>query len=374
MNHKKIAEDKTLKDTVEIVRLASNAKGITDISVGQPDFKPPRGILKQGYEGYGPVGGYKELRELIAKKFGKENKIKTSAENIIVTTGSLEGIILCLLSVADNKNEVLVPNPGFITYDDAVLLTGAKPVYYNFTKDCRIDIKSIKRKITKKTKAIILNSPGNPMGNVFSRKELKELVKVLKSKKIYVISDEVYEKYTYGKPHISIGEFEEIKDKVITVNSFSKTYGIPGWRIGYMNVPISLVGTIKNIKISTSICAPTISQMAAVRLLKGKDSFIRKNIIVFKRRRREMIKMLDRMNVNYAVLEGSFYVWLDLRYLKKKSMKIFKELLERGLMVMPGNIFGKNGEGYIRLSYAKDMKAIRKGMKILGKYLPRKAL
>ena len=342
-------------------------RDVINLAVGQPDFKPPAQLLaalKENIEkstGYMPIEGLEELRTLIRKKLLKENKVKT--KNVIITTGAIEAIFDSMLACLQKNSEVILFSPYYGKYTAAPYIIGANIKTISL-KNNRPNLNELEQKITKNTKMIVINTPSNPSGIVYSKDEIKHIIEIIEKYDLILLSDEVYEKYVYdGNKHVSPGEFS---DKVITVNSFSKTYGFPGLRLGYLAGIDEIINPILDIHMSNTTCSPYMHQKAATVALSGDYKFF--NITSFDKRRRIVMKKLDEFGINYIYPAGTFYVYI---YIDKDCMKIVNNLIEQKILVMPGKFFGDTCNS-IRISYTIDDKLLEKGLKLFTKTIVEK--
>ncbi len=341
----------------------TNNKKIISMGPGEPDFPPPKGVIDSVRKNaprathYTPTEGLKELRTAVSKKLLKENKIRTDPENVIITNGSNESIAISLMCIMDPGEEVLVPDPGYIDYRPVIELLNGFPVPYKISEEDKFELNpdTVKESINKgKTKAMIINTPANPTGNVLKRKTLEELASIAIDNNLLIIADEAYEKFVYGKAkHISIASLNGVQNNVITLQSFSKTYAMTGFRVGYSTGPEKIINAMKKVHIYTSISAPTISQFAAIDALKTGSAYIEKMRSEYERRGAFLHKRLEGMGFNCNTPEGAFYLFPSIKEFGMKSEKFARMVLEKAkVAVLPGTEFGKNGEGFIRLSYA----------------------
>lgn len=335
-----------------------------NLAIGQPDFKPPQvmlNVLKENIDtntGYTDIKGLPELRELIKKKLQKENKIKT--EKVIITNGAIEAIFDSMLTHLKSDSEIILFSPYYGKYTTVpnILGTNIKTISM---KNNRPDLEILEHNVSKKTKMIVLNSPCNPTGIVFTKDEIKHLVEIVDRHDLILLSDEVYEKYIYdGKKHISPGKYS---DRVITINSFSKTYGFPGLRLGYLAGISKLIDPIINTHMSNTTCSSHMFQKAAIATMKSnKNSF---DLSVFDTRRKQIMKLLDQNNISYIYPEGTFYMYI---HINEDSVKLSNKILDKNLLVMPSKIFGDN-KNALRISYAVNDGILKKGMEILIPFL-----
>lgn len=364
----------------KLLKVAVERKDVISFGPGEPDYLPPKHIikaaqeaLKKGYTHYSPPAGRMELLEELAKKLKKENKVSVSPEDIIVTAGSTEAIFLSLLTLVDPGEFVMVPDPGFIIYiPDVEMLNGYPVSIPMYEKNgWQFDPDDIRKLITepKKLKAIILNTPANPTGVVYSRKVLEEIADIAIDNDLIIISDEAYEKFVYSGKHISIGSLNGMENHVITTNTFSKTYGMAGFRVGYAAGPRKIIEAMKDLHVYSSISAATPCQMAAVAALKGPQTHIKKIVSDFKKRMKLIVKRINEIDkLQCLEPQGAFYCFA--RYdLKMDSTKLAEEILAKAkVAVIPGHDFGRFGEGYLRFSYATSLPKIEEGMDRVEKF------
>ncbi|MBS3151266.1 pyridoxal phosphate-dependent aminotransferase [Candidatus Woesearchaeota archaeon] len=364
----------------ELLRIMHEVKGIISLSAGEPDFSTPKPLLRYGASiihkstHYTPTQGLKELREAICKKLKRENKINASPENIVVTTGSQEAIFASLLTTTDPKSQVLIPNPGYLAYLPAIELSDGKPVSYKLEEknNFQPNPDEIKKLANRKTKAIIINSPSNPTGQVYSRKLLEDIADIAREKNLYIFSDEAYEKLIYDdEKHLSIGSLNGMKNYVLSLYSFSKSYAMCGFRLGYIVVPKNLSEPIIESSHFLTISPPHVSQLMAVKALSLSDRHIKKMVRAYNKRRKYLVKKLNEMNLITREPKGAFYAFSNIKNVtKKKSYDFSQGLLKKArVAVVPGTEFGKYGEGYIRFSYATKLFLIKKALERIERYL-----
>ena len=371
--------EKELPDAMigRLQKIASESKDIISLSIGEPDFKTPKPLLNHAkkvinnYTHYSPAEGYTELREAISNKLKKENRMRVSKENITVTAGSQAGLFAALLSTLDPRDEVILPNPSYLGYLPAIDLVSAIPKYVNVEQENKFEINSddIKKIANKKrTKVLILNSPSNPTGSILKKKILEELADIAIEKDIYIFSDEVYEKLTYGKKHISMGSLNGMENNVVTFQTFSKSFAMAGFRLGYVAGPRKLMNAIGKVSHYTNICAPSVSQRMGIEALKLSNKYLNNMLKEYNKRRVYLVNRLNKMDLETVMPDGAFYAFSKIP--QKNSVNFAKKLLnEAKVAVVPGSEFGRNGEGFIRFSYATDFKLIKKAMERLENYL-----
>jgi len=380
-----ISERETeLPDAVigDLLKIANEDKSVISMGAGQPDFKTPKPILDYAKKiiskstVYSNPAGVLELRKLIAKKLIKENKIKdANEENIIVTAGSQESLFISLLCSIDPGEQVIVPNPGYLAYIPAVELLNGSVSYVKLLEEENFEIEpdKIKEVIDKKrTKVIILNSPSNPTGNVLSKKTLEKIADIAVENDVYIFSDEAYEKLVYDKKHVSIGSLNGMEDYVVTIQSFSKSFAMCGFRLGYAQGPKELIDAMIKSSHYVTLCAPHISQLLGIKALQISKKYTENMRIEYDRRRRYIVKRLNDLELRTVMPNGAFYAFSNIKHLRNNSFNFSKELLKKAkVAVVPGTEFGIYGEGYIRFSYATDLKLIEKGLDRIENFLKR---
>ena len=359
----------------KLLHIAEEDKSIVSLGPGEPDFTAPKNIIQaakmaldKGFTHYSPAGGRADLKEAIIKKLRKDNKIHASPENIVVTTGSTEAIMLGLMCTIDPGEGVMVPDPGFLAYRPTVEAINGMPIPIPLHEEdgFQLDVERMERAIIpEKTNALILNSPSNPTGTVFSRKVMEEVAGFAIEYDLLIISDEAYEKLVYGDAkHISIGSLNGMEERVLTLHSFSKTYAMPGFRLGYAVGSEKLISAMTKLHLFTSLCAPTISQVTAIEALKGTQAHVKKMVKEYDRRRKMIIMRLNEIpGFRCTEPKGAFYTFPNISYYRMKSLKFSEWLLKNAkVAVAPGTEFGRMGEGFIRCSYATGYKKIEKAM------------
>ena len=342
-----------------------------NLGIGEPDFNVPENIKKAMIQSindndthYTPNKGYIELREEIVKKFKKDNGIKTDPENIIVTVGASEALYMCAQAFIEKGDEVILPNPSFLSYEACINLADGKitPVNCKMENEFKLKASDVEEKINKNTKAIILNSPSNPTGAVMEKEDIKSIADLSMDNDFLIISDEIYEKIIYDKKHYSPAKWS---DNVITLNGFSKTYAMTGLRIGYLNANEELCEELLKIHQYNIACATTTSQRGALEALRGPQDEVEKMIAEFKKRRNLIVKRLNEMGYETVNAEGAFYV-----FPKIEDENFVQNAAKAGVITVPGAAFGSNGKGHVRMSYANSYENIKKAMNILEENIP----
>jgi aminotransferase len=361
--------------------LVEQKKSIISLGPGEPDFGAPGsaitcGIkcLKEGQTHYSPAEGRTDLRKAIAKKLRKKNKINVSEDEVIVTTGSNEAILLSMMATIDPGEQVLVPNPGYLAFIPIVELLNGKALSIPLIEEDGFDINpdAIRSLIKnpKKVRALILNVPGNPTGNYVTKKRLEEIADIAVEHDLLIVSDEAYEDFVFEGKHTSIGSLNGIKNRVLSLFTFSKSHGMAGFRIGYAAGPKKIIDTMVKLHISTTLTAPTVSQLAALQVLKGPQYHIKRNWTEYKRRSQMVCKRINELpGFHCPQSKGAFYAFPKYDY-NMTSLQFSKWLLKNAkVATVPGSEFGKYGEGHLRFSYATDYKLIEKAMDRIEKAL-----
>ncbi|MGB9867649.1 MAG: pyridoxal phosphate-dependent aminotransferase [Bacillota bacterium] len=355
---------------------------VITFGVGEPDFDTPEHVkeaaiqaIKAGFTKYTPSNGIPELKAAICAKLSKENNLQYDPAQVVVSVGAKHAIFNALQVLCDPGDEVIVPSPYWVSYPDMVKLTGAVPVIVQGKEEngFKVTIEQLEAAYTPRTKALILNTPCNPSGAVYSRSELQRIAEFAVKKDIWVISDEIYEKLVYdGAEHISIASFgPDIYERTVTVNGVSKAFAMTGWRIGYSASPKQVAKAIGDYQSQCTSNATSISQKAAVAALSGSQEPVRAMVSEFKKRRDYMVARLSRMpGVRCPMPEGAFYVFPSFEPLLQRKFKgevvgstsrLADILLnEAKVAVVPGEAFGM--PGHIRFSYATSMQKIEEGL------------
>jgi aspartate aminotransferase len=356
--------------TIEIsgIRKAFEASSgeFFNLGLGEPDFDTAEHIkiaavhaIDSGFTSYTLNKGIEELREAISAKFKRDNNFSVSPEEIIVTSGASEALHIAILSVVEKGDEVLMPNPGFVSFAPLTKLAEGKPVGVPLSDDFTISEEAVKEKITDKTKALIINSPANPTGAVESEENIKALVDIANDRHITIISDEVYEHLIYdGLKHISPARFS---DEVITVNAVSKTYAMTGFRLGYVAACDEYVEQMLKIHQYIQACASSISQKAAFAAITGPQECVAEMRSEFKRRRDFAVEALRDMGMEFRIPKGAFYIFPRLR----DEKEFVETLRKRKIIVTPGSAFGSLGKNHVRISYATSFENLKRAFEIM---------
>ena len=348
--------------------LAQKMKGVISLGIGMPDFDTPSHIkeaakkaLDEGYTRYTPNAGFPDRREALSEKVKLVNGLDYSPDEVIVSDGGCTGsILLAMLTLVNPGEEVLISDPCFVVYEPVIRMVEAIPVFVPIKEesDFRMLPEVVEEKVTSKTKLIFLNSPCNPTGGVQLKEDVEGIAEIAKKHNLYVISDEVYEEMLYDDAkHYSIAAFKDMRNRTVTVNSFSKTYSMTGWRIGYAVADKTIIDQMVKLQQSTMVHAPSISQRAALAALKGPQDFVKMMVETFDKRRHFIVRRLNEIEgISCPVPKGAFYTFTNIKDTGKLSEDVAQFLIEEaGVATVPGTAFGENGEGYLRVSYARTI-------------------
>jgi aminotransferase len=360
----------------EIMRIAHEDRSVISLGPGEPDFDTPVHIrnaakraLDKGMTHYTPVKGLHELREEIAKKLRKQNGINCDPDTeLIVTNGSSEALFIASMVLIEPGDKVIVPNPGYVDYIPLTDLMEGKPVSMKLShKDnFDIDIDALKKKIDGKTHVMILNYPSNPTGRVIKRKKLEEIADLVMEHNIMVFSDEAYEAFTYGKnKHIGLASLNGMHGRVATFHTFSKTYAMAGFRIGYCVAPEEVLKAMSRVRLYSSISSPAFCQMAAIEALQAQQKEVERMKREYERRGKMLHRRLSKMGDWFKCdePEGAFYMFPNIEAFGMSSTKVAHEMLKKAkVLTVPGTEFGEYGEGYVRMSYATSYEKIQEAM------------
>ena len=382
---KRIKPSPTIAVSQKARELKAAGKDVIGLGAGEPDFDTPNNIknaavkaIRGGDTKYTAVDGTPALKKAIIKKFKKENNLKYSVEEITVGTGGKQVLYNAFMATLNKGDEVIIPAPFWVSYPDMVLLAGGKPkiVKCSEGENFKLTPAKLKKAISKKTKWLILNSPSNPTGASYTKKEIVKLSKILaKHKRIHILSDDIYEHISYDKSkYFTIAQVSNLKNRTLTMNGVSKSYAMTGWRIGYAGGPKEIIKAIRKVQSQSTSNPSSISQAAAVEALNGRQSFIKTRSTEFKKRRDFVVKSLNNIKgVNCLTPDGAFYVFPSCKKLLNKKTKLktdsdfVKKLLEKSnVAVVQGSAFGL--PGYFRISYATSMQKLKVAMERLKSF------
>ncbi|WP_297550421.1 pyridoxal phosphate-dependent aminotransferase [Thermococcus sp.] len=368
--------------------LAAGIENVISLGIGEPDFDTPEHIkeyakeaLDKGYTHYGPNAGLPMLREAIARKLKKQNSIEADPKSeIMVLVGANQAFLMGLATFLKDGEEVLIPSPMFVSYAPAVILAGGKPVEVptHEENEFRLSVDDLEKNVTDKTRALIINTPNNPTGAVLTKKDLEEIADFAVEHDLIVLSDEVYEHFVYdGVKNHSIASLDGMFERTITINGFSKTFAMTGWRLGFVTAPSWIIEKMTRFQMYNATCPVTFVQYAAAKALEDERSWkaveeMRKE---YDRRRNLVWKRLNEMGLPTVKPKGAFYIFPRIKDTGLTD-KEFSELMlkEAKVAVVPGSAFGKAGEGYIRISYATAYEKLEEAMDRMEKVLKEKKL
>lgn len=350
--------------------IASERKDVISLGVGEPDFITPWGIrnagvqaIKNGFTQYTSNKGLTKLREKISTYLKSRFDVNFSKEDMVITVGASEAIDITLRAIVNPDDEILVPDPSYVSYKPTVELVGGKAVAIRCDGQVgfKITPENLEKAITSKTKALIFPYPNNPTGAIMDREDIEKIIPIILKHDLLVISDEIYAELTYGKTHVSIASFEQLKDRVVLISGFSKAFAMTGWRVGYVCAPSLICSALLKIHQYGIICAPIFSQYAALSGLEygEKDNF--NDVALMKkeydRRRKFIYQSFKDMGLECFEPEGAFYIFPSVEKTGFTGDEFAMKLLEeKNIAVVPGSAFGDFGTNYIRVSYAYSMK------------------
>jgi len=353
--------------------LERQGKEIVHLEIGEPDFDTPEPIkaaakqaLDAGATHYGPSAGLPELREAIAKHTGESRGIPVSADEVVVTPGAKPIMFFTILALVNPGDEVIYPNPGFPIYESVINFVGGVPVPIPLREETGFgfDLPLFERKVSKKTKLIIINSPQNPTGGVLERRQIERIAEIARTFRIPVLADEIYRQFLYEGEFVSIAGLPGMKDLTIILDGFSKSYAMTGWRLGYGVMPTGLAEHVTRLMVNSASCTATFVQLAGIAALQGDQSPVARMVAEFRGRRDLIVDGLNALpGVSCQRPRGAFYVFPNVKALKRPSKGIATVLLEEaGVAVLWGTAFGEYGEGYLRLSYANSEANLSKAL------------
>lgn len=360
--------------------IVSEMKDAISLGVGEPDFDTPWHIRDEGIYAfergktfYTSNAGLKDLRIEIANYLKRTQNLEYNSDNeIIVTVGGSEAIDIGLRAIINPGDEVIIPQPSYVSYEPCAVLAGAKPVIINLKaeNEFRLTAEELRAAITDKTKILILPFPNNPTGAIMERKDLEAIAKVCIEKDILVMSDEIYAALTYKEKHVSIAEIDGMKERTILINGFSKAYAMTGWRLGYACAPKELIKQMTKIHQFAIMCAPTISQYAAVEALKNGDKDVEEMRQAYNQRRRFLMDSFKKMGLDCFEPFGAFYVFPCIKEFGMTSEEFATKFLqEEKVAIVPGTAFGDCGEGFLRISYAYSLENLKEAIGRLERFI-----
>lgn len=362
--------------------IVSEMKDAISLGVGEPDFDTPwhirdEGIysLERGKTHYTSNAGLMELREEICRYLYRRQGLSYDpVKEVLITVGGSEAIDIGLRAMCNPGDEVLIPQPSYVSYEPCAVLAGAKPVIINLKaeNEFRLTAQELEDAITEKTKILILPFPNNPTGAIMERKDLEAIAEVILKHDIFVMSDEIYSELTYKDKHVSIAELPGMQERTILINGFSKAYAMTGWRLGYACGPREIIQQMTKIHQFAIMCAPTTSQCAAVEALKNGDGDVEQMRTAYNQRRRYLMNAFREMGLECFEPYGAFYVFPCIKGFGLTSDEFAERLLkEEKLAVVPGTAFGDCGEGFLRISYAYSMEQLKEALSRMNRFIQR---
>lgn len=353
--------------------LASERKDTISLGVGEPDFDTPwhirdEGIysLEKGRTFYTSNSGLTELREEICNYYRRRFDVSYDPKTeTIITVGGSEAIDIAMRAMVDRGDEVIVPQPSFVSYEPCAVLAGATPVIIELKNedDFRLTAEELEDAITDKTKILVLPFPNNPTGAIMEREDLEKIAKICVERDIFVLSDEIYAELTFKNDHVSIASLPGMRERTIVINGFSKAYAMTGWRLGYALGPKEIIGQMTKIHQFAIMCAPTTSQYAAVEALRNGDEDVRVMKTSYNQRRNYLMNTFRQMGLPCFEPFGAFYAFPDIREFNMTSEEFAFALLDaQNVAVVPGTAFGDCGEGFLRISYAYSIDQLKTAM------------
>ncbi len=362
--------------------IVSEMPDAISLGVGEPDFDTPwhirdEGIysLEKGRTFYTSNSGLKELRQEIANYMKRRQNLEYDPmKEVLITVGGSEAIDIGMRVMLNPGEEVLIPQPSYVSYEPCVVLAGGVPVIINLKEEneFRLTAQELLDAITEKTKILVLPFPNNPTGAILEEKDLREIAKVCVEKDIFVMSDEIYAELTYKEKHISIAQMPGMQERTILINGFSKAYAMTGWRLGYVCGPAAIIEQMLKVHQYAIMCAPTTSQYAAVEALKNGDEDVQEMREAYNQRRRYLIHAFREMGLECFEPFGAFYIFPSIQEFGMTSEEFATRLLkEEKVAVVPGTAFGACGEGFLRISYAYSLENLKIAIERIGDFVER---
>jgi aspartate aminotransferase len=363
----------------EIMDLAWEDPEAIHLEVGEPDFPTPSHIVEAAHEAartghtrYAPNAGLPELREALADKVARRNGYEARPEQVVVTQGGIQALYLVLRALLEPGDEVLLPDPAWPNFRMIAHLLGARVLPYPLVAegDFLPRLEDLERLVTPRTRAILVNSPSNPLGTVLPHELAKMLLDFARSRGLWFVADEVYDELTLDGSFASVGSVAEPDDRLVSIYSFSKVYAMTGWRVGYLVAPPDLAGLLTGMQEPIISCVNTPAQLAALAAVTGPQQMVREMREAYRERRDELLETLDRGDLTSSRPSAAFYVWTDVSEAGLPSMDFARNLIEREhVAVAPGSAFGERGEGYVRLSLASSREDLLAGASRLVRFV-----
>lgn len=362
--------------------LVSEMKDAISLGVGEPDFDTPwrireEGIfsLERGRTFYTSNAGLKELKVEISKYLNRKIDVEYNPDHeVIVTVGGSEGIDIAFRSMLDPGDEVLIPQPSYVSYLPCAILADAVPVIIELQheNEFKLTAEEVEAAITPKTKILVLPFPNNPTGSIMTKEDLEAIADVVKKHDLFVLSDEIYSELSYQGGHVSIASLPGMKERTIVINGFSKGFAMTGWRLGYACGPAAIIEQMLKIHQYAIMCAPTNSQYAAIEGLRNCDEEVKQMREAYNQRRRFLVHEFRRMKLECFEPFGAFYIFPNIKEFKMTSEEFAERFLkEEKVAVVPGTAFGACGEGFLRISYAYSLEDLKEAVTRLGRFIDR---
>ena len=356
--------------------------GVISLGVGEPAFTTPWHIceaafdaLKAGYTGYTPSAGFIELRCAVAQDIESRYGVRYDPETeVVITVGSSQAMDLALRAILEPGDEVIIPDPYYVCYPPCITLAHGIPIPVptSYENEFKLEAVQVEAQITNRTKAILFGYPANPTGTEMSRADFEEIASIVTKHNLLVISDEIYSRLTYGVEHTCFPSLPGMKECTILLAGFSKTYAMTGWRLGYAAGPADLIAAMSKIHQHTMLSPSSMAQMAAIEALKGGEIDVKRMVDEYDRRRRVITQGFNKIGLRCHEPKGAFYVFPSVEDTGMTSEKFTESLLsEAEVVVMPGNLFGKRGEGFVRCSYATAMSDIEEALRRIAYFVER---
>ena len=360
--------------------LLASMEGVISLGVGEPDFATPWHIreaaiysLEKGQTMYTSNSGMPELRQELSRYLKDNYNLSYNPDTeLLITVGVSEALDLATRAILDPGDEVIMPDPHYVSYDACVILAGGTPIMVPTSEENNFELNAadIEARVTNKTKAILIGYPSNPTGAVMSKEKLLRLAEVARRHQLLVISDEIYGRLVYGVKHTCFATLPEMKENTILLGGFSKAYAMTGWRIGYAAASKEIIAAMTKIHQYTIMCAPTMAQVAAIEALKSGESSVLEMVEDYNRRRLVMVKGLNDIGLRCFEPRGAFYAFPSIKVTGMTSEKFAEKLLmEEKVAVVPGPAFGQCGEGYIRCCYATSLAEIEEALLRMGRFV-----
>ncbi len=378
----RIGEENAFAVLARATKLAQGGMDVINLGIGQPDFKTPQHIveaaikaLKDGHHGYTPANGILETREAVVRRTLSLTGTEVSPDNVMIMPGGKPTMYAAITMFGEPGTEIMYPDPGFPIYRSMIEYTGAKPVPVPIREEngFAFSAEETLALITPETRLLIINSPANPTGGVTPKAEIEKLVKGLEAHPhVAIMSDEIYDVMTYdGETHTSMLQYPEIRDRLIVLNGWSKTWAMTGWRMGWSIWPDGLIDMVRKLAVNCWSCVNAPSQFAGIAAIDGPQDEVAKMLKAFDQRRTRVVELANALpNVSCAVPKGAFYAFPNVTKTGRKAKELASDLLEKeGVALIGGPDFGILGEGYIRISYANSLENIERAIKRIDKYL-----